>query len=154
MTTIVLVSEQTLSPHDVERLTTLHEDQVSVVLLIPSGDDRSELDEAIDDLWLGKLREIGSDDEGLTPDSAAAAVQASVLALTAAGATARGAVAPADPVEAALAAADEVAADEIWVLTEPHVVRETFHRDWASRLRKAGRYPVLHAISGTDRVVS
>ncbi len=154
MTTIVLVSEHAVAPHDVERLTTLHGDQVSVVLLIPSGDDRGELDEALDDLWLGRLREVFDADEGLDPDSAAAAVQASVRDLVAAGATARGAVAPADPVDAALAAADEVAADEIWVLTEPHVVRETFHRDWASRLRKAGRLPVLHAISGTDRVIS
>jgi hypothetical protein len=44
--------------------------------------------------------------------------------------------------------------DEIIVVTPPHLVTEALHRDWASRLRDELALPVLHVVSGTDRVIS
>jgi hypothetical protein len=44
-------------------------------------------------------------------------------------------------------------ADEVIVVTPPHIVETGLHRDWASRLRDALQLPVLHVVSGTDRVL-
>jgi hypothetical protein len=40
------------------------------------------------------------------------------------------------------------------VVTPPHPVEDGLHRDWASRLRDELELPVLHIVSGTDRVIS
>lgn len=42
---------------------------------------------------------------------------------------------------------DEVGADEVIVLTDPHYVEEFFHRDWASRARHKVGVPVLKLFS-------
>ena len=39
---------------------------------------------------------------------------------------------------------------EIAVITYPHAVEDTFHRDWASRARDELHVPVLHLYSGTS----
>jgi hypothetical protein len=57
-------------------------------------------------------------------------------------------------VPAAVEAATADASDEIVVVTPPHLVESGLHRDWASRLRDELSLPVLHVVSGTDRVVS
>jgi hypothetical protein len=51
-------------------------------------------------------------------------------------------------------AATADASDEIVVVTPPHLVESGLHRDWASRLRDDLALPVLHIVSGTDRIVS
>jgi hypothetical protein len=38
-------------------------------------------------------------------------------------------------------------------VTPPHIIQAGLHRDWASRLRDELTLPVLHVVSGTDRVV-
>ena len=40
------------------------------------------------------------------------------------------------------------------MVTPPHLVEAGLHRDWASRLRDELALPVLHIVSGTDRVIS
>jgi hypothetical protein len=35
------------------------------------------------------------------------------------------------------------------VVTRPHAVEDTFHRDWASRARERLGVPVLHVYGGT-----
>ena len=59
-----------------------------------------------------------------------------------------------DTVASVVDAATTVSADEIWVITPPHWLEDTFHRDWANKLRDKTETPVLHFVSGTDQVVS
>jgi hypothetical protein len=144
-------------PHDVARLVQLHEGQpVAARVLVPSDVDESRLVEAIDDAALGHLREAVTGDDRDAADvrsDAQAAMDSSVRDLVAAGIQATGALV-ADPVRDVVSAANELDADEVIVVTEPHLLKETFHRDWASRIRSALDRPVLHFVAGTDRVVS
>jgi hypothetical protein len=38
------------------------------------------------------------------------------------------------------------------VVTYPHALEDTFHRDWASRAREELHVPVLHLYSGTSEL--
>lgn len=51
-----------------------------------------------------------------------------------------------DPIDALRELVEAVAADEVIVLTEPHVVREFFGLDWTSRARRAIDVPTLHLL--------
>lgn len=158
MYTILLLTEDTLTPHDVSRITGLHgDDEVAVHLLVPADAEHNRLIEALDEVALGRLRDALDDDEP-SPEQAERdamhAVNSSIELLTAAGVEAKGSVTGSDPVPAAVEAVGRHAADEIIVVTPPHPVEDGLHRDWASRLRDRLELPLLHVISGTDRVVS
>jgi hypothetical protein len=155
--TILLLAEATLRDHDVTRIAALHEDDdVQVHVLVPADAQHSRLIEALDEVALGYLPD-GPDDHSQNPEVAEQAamqtVNASVALFTAAGVDAKGSITGSDPVPAAIQAAAQYGADEIIVVTPPHPVEDGLHRDWASRLRDELELPVLHVISGTDRVV-
>ncbi|MPY42304.1 indole-3-glycerol phosphate synthase [Streptomyces phyllanthi] len=145
--------EKALTSADVEFVTTLHGDeQVSFqVLLQPRGDQADRLLRAIDDLALGELDEATR--EGETPEGEEArepgrrALEVSLQALRAAGSEAEGRLIEEHPLDALRALVDEVGADEVIVLTDPHYVEEFFHRDWASRARHKVGVPVLKLFS-------
>ena len=83
------------------------------------------------------------------------AVNASLDLLKAApGSPAQGSVTGSNPVPAAVEAVRADDSDEVIVVTPPHLVEAGLHRDWASRLRDELALPVLHVVSGTDRVIS
>jgi hypothetical protein len=73
-------------------------------------------------------------------------LQATLDALTTAGATADGKVVDDDPVAALAAEVAEVDGREAIILTRSHVVSEFFHLDWTSRARRAIGVPVLHLL--------
>lgn len=126
MVTSVLLTEHALTAHDVVRLAHLHDPEpLRVHLLVPGTE--------------GKARD---------------ALDASLEALVAEGVQATGDLTPDDPLEAVVALAKQIGADEVLVVTEPHLFEEAVHRDWASRVRAALDRPVLHIVAGTDRVVS
>ena len=155
---ILLLSETTLTEHDARRIAELHgTDEVSVHLLVPADTEHNGLIEALDEIALGRIGDAFDDDD-TTPQQAEQdamhAVNASVDLLAAAGIDAHGSITGSDPLPAAVEAARADAVDEVIVVTPPHLVREGLHRDWASRLRDELRLPVLHVVSGTDRVVS
>ena len=58
------------------------------------------------------------------------------------------------PVDAVVARTKQIGADEVIVLTEPHLIADLTRRDWATRLRHSLDLPLLHVVSGTDQVVS
>ncbi|RZS89488.1 hypothetical protein EV189_1255 [Motilibacter rhizosphaerae] len=146
MTSILVLTEEALTAHDVERIATLHgTDQVSVHLLV-APEDRRDLVDALDDVALGRLPGRGRPD-GVRGEQA---VEQSRDALAARGLAVTAQLSGGDPVAEAAGAAT----DEIWVVTPPHLVEEALHRDWASKLRERTGRPVLHFVSGTDRVVS
>ena len=140
-------------------MASLHGDeQVRAHVLVPADTAHSRVLEALDEAALGMLREAFADSHDAAPADAELAAQhavnLSIEALAAVGVQATGAVTADNPVPAAIEATRSLPADEIIVVTPPHLIEETLRRDWASRLRdKAGR-PVLHVVAGTDRVVS
>ncbi|MGA4846016.1 indole-3-glycerol phosphate synthase [Streptomyces sp. G5(2025)] len=156
MFTSVLMIEKALTSADVEFVTTLHGDEPVTfhVLLQPRGDQADRLLRAIDDVALGELDEAAR--EGETPegkDAAALGEQAlrvSLTALRAAGCEAQGRLIEDHPLDALQALVDDVGADEVIVLTDPHYVEEFFHRDWASRARHKVGVPVLKLFSHSE----
>ncbi|MCX5375210.1 indole-3-glycerol phosphate synthase [Streptomyces sp. NBC_00091] len=148
MFTSVLMIEQPLTTVDVDFVTTLHgDDPVSFVVLMQPRGDQDRLLRAIDDVALGELPEAlheADEPEGeaaLGP--AAQALEYSLAALRAKGAKAVGQIIEAHPLDHLRAVVDETNADEVIVLTAPHLVEEFFHRDWASRARHKVEVPVL-----------
>ncbi|GKQ37442.1 hypothetical protein ALMP_39790 [Streptomyces sp. A012304] len=153
MFTSVLMIEKALTSADVEFVTTLHGDEpVSFhVLLQPRGEQADRLLRAIDDIALGELDEAVR--EGQTPEGEEAlsvgerALEVSLTALRTAGSAAEGRLVEDHPLDALKAVVQEVGADEVIVLTDPHYVEEFFHRDWASRARHKVGVPVLKLFS-------
>ncbi|GAX58990.1 indole-3-glycerol phosphate synthase [Streptomyces olivochromogenes] len=153
MFTSVLMIEKALTSADVEFVTTLHGDEVVAfhVLLQPRGDQADRLLRAIDDVALGELDEAAHERE--TPEGADAAGQGqqaldvSLVALRSAGSVAEGRLIENHPLDALKELVDEIDADEVIVLTDPHYVEEFFHRDWASRARHKVGVPVLKLFS-------
>jgi len=151
--TSVLMIEKALTSADVEFVTTLHGDeQVAFhVLLQPRGDQADRLLRAIDDVALGELDEAARERE--VPEGAAAkdfgerALEVSLQALRGSGNAAEGRLIEDHPLDALKAVVDEIKADEVIVLTDPHYVEEFFHRDWASRARHKVGVPVLKLFS-------
>ena len=80
-------------------------------------------------------------------------ISSSTRAPRAAGLEVTGALLDSDPHPAALDAARTTGADARVAVSLPHLVEPAVHRDWASRLRKELDLPVLHVVSGTDRVL-
>ncbi|MFM9608809.1 indole-3-glycerol phosphate synthase [Streptomyces niveiscabiei] len=156
MFTSVLMIEKALTSADVEFVTTLHGDEPVTfhVLLQPRGDQADRLLRAIDDIALGELEEAVRERE--TPEGEAArsvgerALEVSLTALRSAGSTAVGTLVEDHPLDALRGVVDEVGADEVIVLTDPHYVEEFFHRDWASRARHKVGVPVLKLFSHSD----
>ncbi|WP_405823365.1 indole-3-glycerol phosphate synthase [Streptomyces sp. NBC_01390] len=153
MFTSVLMIEKALTSADVEFVTTLHgdEDVAFHVLLQPRGDQADRLLRAIDDIALGELDEAAHERETPEGKDAAAmgeqALEVSLAALRAAGHEAEGRIVEDHPLDALRGLVDEIEADEVIVLTDPHYVEEFFHRDWASRARHKVGVPVLKLFS-------
>ncbi|MER5490369.1 indole-3-glycerol phosphate synthase [Streptomyces sp. NPDC002490] len=153
MFTSVLMIEKALTSVDVEFVTTLHGDEGAVfhVLLQPRGDQADRLLRAIDDVAMGELEDAAR--EGDVPEGTEAeaparqALEVSLAALRAAGSRAEGKLVEDHPLEALKALVEDVGADEVIVLTDPHYVEEFFHRDWASRARHKVGVPVLKLFS-------
>jgi hypothetical protein len=73
-------------------------------------------------------------------------VKASVAALRTAGHSADGEFSCSDPIEALESAVQKQHANEVIVMTRPHVIAEFFHLDWTSRARRRLGVPILHLI--------
>lgn len=152
--TIVVLTETELDEHDITRIGELYGPEAfQAIVVLPVGDDRSALTEAVEDVALGRLDDALRADPGLDDNSAAAAAQRSASALQAAGWSAEAQTSPADPIDTVAALVADRDVEQVLVLTEPHPVETTLRRDWGSRLHKRVPVPVLHAISGTDRVI-
>ncbi|WP_330287115.1 indole-3-glycerol phosphate synthase [Streptomyces sp. NBC_00576] len=153
MFTSVLMIEKALTSADVEFVTTLHgEEGVAFhVLLQPRGDQADRLLRAIDDIALGELDDAAHEGETPEGEDAAAtaerALEVSLAALRVAGHEADGQIVEDHPLDALKGLVEEIDADEVIVLTDPHYVEEFFHRDWASRARHKVGVPVLKLFS-------
>jgi hypothetical protein len=153
--TTVLMIEKPLVPADVELVTHLHGDESTsfVVLMQPQG-DQDRLLRALDDVALGELEEAVH--EGQEPEGKAAlqpaerALQRSLEALRDTGSEAVGQVVEKHPLDLLQSVVEDTRADEVIVLTRPHLVEEFFHRDWTSRARHKVGVPVLKLYAHTE----
>lgn len=155
MITTVLMIEKPLAPVDVELVTTLHADEpVSFVVLMQPRGDQERLLRALDDVALGELREATREEEEPEGEAAlppaAQALEHSLQALRAAGAEALGEIVEEHPLDVLRSVVEQTKADEVIVLTAPHLVEEFFHRDWASRARHTVGVPVLKLYAHGD----
>lgn len=152
--TITVLTEEALTGWDAGRLVQVHAgEDVRYHVLVPADVKRNLLADVLDHLSLFELREAldaarGRDD---APDrlEADAALQASLAALKAQGVAADGEVVTGDPLDAARRDVG-AGAIELFVVTQPHAVEDTFHTDWASRARDDIGVPVLHFYAGTN----
>ena len=113
-------------------------------VVVPDHDDRSELAEAVDDFARADFADALHDEDAGEHRGRARRpgrereLAHSVAALKAAGvAQVDGEVATGHPVDAVVALARALDADEVVVLTEPHLLADWTRRDWATRLRHA-----------------
>jgi hypothetical protein len=153
--TIVVLSEEALGEGDAQRIVDLHAGEtLSYRVLVPADTQRNLLADVIDHLSLLELREAfhtlthPSDARRARMDAGQQLV-ASVAALQQVGADATGEVTEDDPIPALAEAVRRHGAREVVVVTRPHAVEDTFHRDWASRARDHLGVPVLHVYAGT-----
>ncbi len=158
MSKLIVLTENALTEHDVTRIVEWHEGDLQVHLLVPETSDQSRVDQVVDDVARVDLDELrrdlsgtDADDEGL---AARRALHDSLELLAAQGVSATGGLTPRDPIAATAACVSIEDADELWVVTEPHLVADLLRRDWASKLRHQLPVPVLHVIGGTDEVIS
>ncbi|MFW6692408.1 indole-3-glycerol phosphate synthase [Streptomyces sp. MAR4 CNX-425] len=148
MFTTVLMIEKPLAPVDVEMVTTLHgQEPVSFVVLLQPRGDQGVLLRALDDVALGELedavRESDEPEGHEALPTARMALEHSLKALREKGAQAVGEIVDRHPLDLLKSVVEQTRADEVIVLTAPHLVEEFFHRDWASRARHKVGVPVL-----------
>jgi hypothetical protein len=155
---VVLLVEQALTDADARQVRSLHEgldEPVTYHVLLPVEDAAARIEAAMGtmgghDLVPGPsiavppldLAEIAKE----TKEQANAELASTLAALKAAGATAKGQVTSAHPIDALATKVAEVDGREAIILTRPHVVAEFFHVDWTSQARRKIGVPVLHLL--------
>ncbi|MEJ5944555.1 hypothetical protein WDZ17_04505 [Pseudokineococcus basanitobsidens] len=158
---VLLLTEEALDEGDAARITALHEAEGVLAdyrVLVPADTERNLLADVVDHLSLFELREAldavreGQPDGQEARAEAGTALQRSLDVLHAAGAGAQGEVVQDDPLPALEQAVAAGGVREVVVVTRPHAVEDTFHRDWASRAREALGVPVLHVYAGSARL--
>lgn len=158
MSHLIVLTENALTEHDVTRIVEWHEGDLQVHVLVPETSDQSRVDQVVDDVARVDLDELRRDlsgtDAGDAGHAARRALHDSLTLLAAKSVTATGGLTPRDPIPATAACVSVEDADELWVITEPHLVADLLRRDWASKLRHQLTVPVLHVIGGTDEVIS
>jgi hypothetical protein len=159
--TIVVLTEEALSAGDAQRITALHAGEpIHYHVLVPADVERSLLWDVLDHLSLLELREAleaaRGEDDSPTRAQASVALTRSVEALRVRlngtdGAMADGTIIEGDPVdELQKVVKSDPQTSEVVVVTRPHAVEDTFHRDWASRARSILGLPVLHVYAGSS----
>jgi hypothetical protein len=152
---IVILTEQALGDGDAQRIVALHDgEELRYHVLVPADTERNLLVDVIDHLSMLELRKALDAVRGREPSddqarlSASDALAASLTALRGTGVEADGEVTADDPLPAVQQSIDSLEAREVVVVTRPHAMEDTFHRDWASRARDELGVPVLHVYAG------
>lgn len=155
---VIVLAEQAMSAADAAEVASLHdgiEEPRHYHVLIPCENAAVRVETALGAL---AASEVLAAPPVLTNDMDAAesqkqidahaetSVTASIAAIRALGHEASGEFSPDDPIDALQRVASERHAEEIIVMTRPHVVAEFFHLDWASKARRRLGVPVLHLI--------
>jgi hypothetical protein len=158
MYNVIILAEQRLSRADADEVTQLHdaiEDRRHYHVLIPCENAALQVETALGSFAStdvtapppvppvdGDVEEV----QHVIDSSAESDVRRSVEMIQATGHDADGSFTSGDPIAALEDLARRQRADEVIVMTRPHVVAELFHTDWSSRARRRVGVPVLHLI--------
>jgi hypothetical protein len=158
MYNVVVLAEQALSAGDAAEVVSLHEgieEKRHYHLLIPCENAAVRVETALGALAANEVLaappvvthnlDVEKAQEEID-QHAESAVTISVEAIRRTGHDADGEFSSDDPVEALDRVVAQQQAAEVIVMTRPHVVREFFHVDWASKARRHLGVPVLHLV--------
>lgn len=157
---VIVLAEQAISRGDAAEIAALHEaieEPRHYHVLIPCENAAAQVEASLSTLGASEVlaappvlhADIGRDVEGQQHEIDAHAsqeVMASVAALRGLGHSADGQFSCSDPIDALDQVVGERQANEVIVMTRPHVVSEFFHLDWTSKARRRLGVPVLHLI--------
>lgn len=154
---IVILTEEPLRPIDATKIVRLHEgEELSYRVLVPADTKRNVLASVLNHLSLFEMGEaldaLRQVDRTEARTDASEALATSLAVLSAAGADATGVITEDDPLPTLVAEVARLTAREVIIVTEPHAVEDTFHRDWASKARDHLGVPVLHMYAGDWRL--
>lgn len=159
--TILVLTEDTLLTADVAKIVGLYgTDDLTYRVLVPTDPTQSLLSALFEHLDAGQFKEAWEDATEGVPTRTEARTEASerlaesIKEFEAAGCVANGMLVDEDPLPALRHAVADGGGDvrDVVVVTYPHLVEDTFHRDWASRAREDLHVPVLHLYSGTSEL--
>ncbi len=158
MYNVIVLAEQAMSSGDAAGIASLHEaieDQRHYQVLIPCESAAVRVETTLSALGASEVLAappVLDNDVDLTDlqhdidQHAEADVAASVSALRALGHSADGQFSCEDPIDALDSVVRQQHADEVIVMTQPHVVSEFLHLDWTSKARRRLGVPILHLI--------
>ncbi|MBG6182649.1 hypothetical protein IWX65_000582 [Arthrobacter sp. CAN_A214] len=152
--TIVVLTEEALTDADALNLQALQgDDATEFLLLVPEDRNTSVVGEFLHHLSLLELAEafrgLSKDEPAADAPAPATALQISLEVVTRHGLAARGETVAGNAVKALVATAKETDASQAVVITRPHAVADTFHRDWANQAQDQLGIAVLHLYSGS-----
>ncbi|MGC5166393.1 hypothetical protein [Luteimicrobium sp. DT211] len=158
--TVLVLAEDALGAADVQHIVGMHpDDELRYEVLVPADSERNFAVELIDHLSVGELRQAWHDlrrdvpSEPQAKKTAEEQVTETEALFEAAGRDATGVVTGDDPLPTVRERAARGDVLELVVVTYPHAVEDTFHRDWASRAREElDDLPVLHLYAGTSEI--
>lgn len=157
---VIVLAEQAMSRGDAAEVVSLHEsieEQRQYHVLIPCEDATARIEATLGTLGANEMltsppvfdASAELDLEGMQheiDEHASQGVTASVTALRALGHQADGQFSCTDPIDSLDKLVRETQANEVIVMTRPHLVSEFFHLDWTSKARRRLGVPVLHLV--------
>lgn len=155
---VIVLAEQVMSPGDASEVVSLHEgieETRHYHVLIPCENAQVQVEAALGSLAASETlaapaivsREVDTEETQRHIDEEAKnAVTISVAQIKALGFETSGEFSSDDPIAALDRVVAEQDADEVIVMTRPHVVQEFLHIDWASKARRKLGVPVLHLV--------
>lgn len=159
---VVLLIEQPLSHVDAQQIVDLHasfDDPAHILVVLPVEDASHRVESALGSIAASEVLSTSAlnypdvDPAELQREALAhsqAAIDRSVELLQRCGCQASGQVATRDPIDALVEIVRERHAEEVIILTRPHLVAEFFHVDWTSKARRHLGVPVLHMLEHRD----
>ncbi|MBA2559864.1 MAG: hypothetical protein H0V07_08250 [Propionibacteriales bacterium] len=158
MYNVIVLAEQAMTAGDAAEVVSLHEgieDARHYHVLIPCDNARVRVESALGSLAASETlvapvvvgADIDTEEEQQRLNSEAqSAVATSVSALKALGHEADGEYSSDDPIDSLNDVVAKESADEVIIMTRPHVIQEFLHLDWTSKARRRLGVPVLHLV--------
>jgi hypothetical protein len=156
--TIVVLTEEPLNEADMQNLQLLAGEDTTFSVLIPEDTRRNLVLDFLDRLSMLEVARAFKDLLHGQPKAEEARLAADEARRLSAGALAQAGlpgtveVVGDDGVSALVDYVKSHDVDRAVVVTTPHAVEDTFHRDWANRAQEKLGIPVLHLYSGTGYI--
>lgn len=159
---IVVLVEEPVADWDARQIAALHSDppvDAHYYVLIPVEDAASRVESTIGSLAASEVMGTAAlylDEADLERvheeirQASQAALDKSLEAFRSIGETATGEVTASDPLDRLDSLVQECGAQEVIILTRPHVVAELFHIDWTARARRRLKVPCLHLLARNE----